>query len=265
MGKVDPQTILRSVEEKYGSCQSYKDIGKVCSDRKNSHNIDLEFNTLFQRPNMLRFDFQSNCLPFDIPGEWHKLNSDGRLFHIDKGLFCEQQHHNSVYSAIHAITPLCETAASMVLPLLFGKEQFLKAAPVQLQDSYRTILDLENTKLLGSEEIDGNKCFVLDGIWISSKEIRLWIAEGDFAILKIEKQNAVTGEGLRDALSEIKGAIDFSEAHDETEEGFKHILEQLASFDEMSIEDEHCSSHETVFSFNDVLFDEPVAPNVFVH
>ena len=57
---------------------------------------------------------------------------------------------------------------------------------------YNIFESLKNEKLIGIEEINGQKCYQIDGNHLLNGTIKMWIAKDDFLIRKIETDKKVS-------------------------------------------------------------------------
>lgn len=125
-------SILESVQKTYTNCSFYSDKGQVLYDDK----LRLEFSTLFQSPDFLRFEWKGK--PFEsyevLEGNKHCIilsNRQKYFYAQDSGSSWKIDEAETLQEILEYDSSKCFRVTEVIIPLLFAMANFETALPLR--------------------------------------------------------------------------------------------------------------------------------------
>lgn len=174
---MNTQHVFLQFRQTYSECASYADKGYGsfgCAWR--SHHV--QFDTLFFRPDKLRFRWRHT----NLPERYGSLLWDGTRV-VTNLHFGEREEGNNLRLAVAGIAGLC-AGANAVLGLLME----------ELHVNWRTLLELRDLELTTREQLDGIDCYVLQGTLFKKNDRLLWLSTRDFTMRRLDTRVMVDND-----------------------------------------------------------------------
>lgn len=187
--------IIARTAENYQNCQSYQDDGVVETYPDFGYSRK-SFRTYFARPNRFRFEWTSFHPKFGEDGPqshdiiWTNGQNVYGAFSAGKG---QQEEMESLRSAAAAASGISSGAVGFIPALII----------VEIGDLfYRTILSLDNPKLLPDQTIGTLSCYHLQATQDACEDTELWI-DKNFSIKRVKIRTDKLGGRDRIWFTEI--------------------------------------------------------------
>jgi outer membrane lipoprotein-sorting protein len=177
LDKQDADELLRQVVAAYHSFSAYSDKGNAIVHLRDS-DYKIEFETLFKRPDKLRFAW---TLEYSHTPGYHQNNviwSDGTTawasysFHGSK-----PEQKGSLELAVASATGASWATAHTISRLLSDEVTGLR------------LDELRGLKVIGKDTVDGVDSVVVAGYLGSGEEYKVWIGSEDHLVRRIEKRS----------------------------------------------------------------------------
>jgi outer membrane lipoprotein-sorting protein len=181
---LSPESILQKMDKAYSELTSYQDTGVITNamDRPGSRmTMNKDFAIWFRRPELLRVDWTSAM--FAGTEVRHVLWNNGKDTYVYSDGRNQYKRISSLGRGISSQAGVSGLATVTVPSRLIGdrhKKQFT------------------DTKLLGDEEFEGTRCFVISCKNQAGYDCKLWIGENDFLLRKFEYEIKSIKKVLKD-------------------------------------------------------------------
>jgi hypothetical protein len=167
------RTILGVARAAYSACDTYEDEGTYDISFRGDAGFSKEgkFHTVFAGPNRVRFAYRQHE---DVRGphdEFMQLIADDAGAEVTSP-WRDAPEHATLDLAIAGLTGGAGGVPTAVVPLL----------PAGL--NVRSALDLERPHAVGTEDVDGETCDLLEAERDHSR-IKIWISQRDFLVRRI--------------------------------------------------------------------------------
>jgi len=190
--------IIADSRAAYAACDTYEDDGTYDSVFRGEAGFseETEFHTAVAGPGAIRFAYRDLPTEFGHAGLAQLVASDsGVLFYDPWGN--EPERMQSLDDAVGAFMGVSKGLTGSVLPLL----------PLGL--TYKGALYVHDARVVGTEEIDGTMCDVIDAVRRYGplrlpENVRIWIAQSDSLIRRLSAdavQSATEGRQMRDLVT----------------------------------------------------------------
>jgi hypothetical protein len=191
---MDGQSILKRVEEKYLSIQSYSDEGTV--ETFYEHPFDcqqlIEFKTYFVRPEKMRFEWR--C--WDQYFGKTRPPSENAIWTNGKNSFetfiGESEPVDKFSLALAEASGVSFGSVLMILKLLVPGCVGTRSIWYQMNDAV----------VLPAADVDGSLCYHLSGSEDSHNDTEAWIRQNDLVVLRLRSKNELTQELAEKAFIE---------------------------------------------------------------
>jgi outer membrane lipoprotein-sorting protein len=172
--------ILNRLAERYSSCRSYSDEGRVDFLDVYRHQEQLLFRTKFVAPNLLRFEWQ------DYGPNRGKSSTFSTLLIRENAATVHytwnpEASHETVSMAIAGVTGCSAAAASIVLPLLCQRDS--------RDPREHHLFEITAAAVARPEMVDGFRCQIVTGKWFNGDEITLWIDASDYSLKRARRRD----------------------------------------------------------------------------
>ncbi len=171
--------IMDSSKNAYINLEMYQDSGKVLQEvynlpnQRNSYEKAIYFKTDYASRGLFNFEYyevgRSNSLYVINRGINYKVQSWWGITNVTKTDI-------SLESPLLAAVGVSSLTSTIIPMLLLPNTTFHSSIFTQLKDE----------KLIDVEDINGNQCYRIDGNYLTSGTIKIWISKDDFLIRKIE-------------------------------------------------------------------------------
>jgi len=191
---VNPDSILKSVEEKYLSFQSYSDEGTVETFYEHPFDCEqlLEFKTYFVRPEKMRFEWRywDQYFGKSKPPSENAIWTNGRnSFETFVG---ESEPVHKFSLALAGATGVSFGSVLMILKLLIPGCVTTNSMWYQMHGA----------SVLPGIDVDGSPCYHLLGSENNHNDTEAWIRKNDLIVLKLRSRNELTQEHAEKAFIE---------------------------------------------------------------
>lgn len=179
--------IIDSSKNAYVNLEMYQDSGKVLQEFYNLPNNQNPY----ENAKYFKTDYNKNG-QFNF--EYYEAGRSNSLYVINRGLDNKVQSWWGVTNALTTDRSLkdCLSAARGVSSLTSTQIPELLFSLNYSILGVNIFESLTNEKLIGLEEISGQKCYRIDGNKIKEGTISIWISKDDFLIRKIEIDQKVS-------------------------------------------------------------------------
>jgi hypothetical protein len=225
---LSPNKILKKVEEKYKSMESYKSDGTITSDIDSGGKkmqIVTSFSILLKKPNLYLISWTQENMPMPGMVQSGAVWSDGTQPYLYMSVMNAYSKMSSDKIALGGATGISGGAASTIPSL------FLSAIKEQPTPFSR----LRDPKIEKTEKVGKDNCYVISGPSTISKKETFWISKTNYVIRKYyrsfeapsggRQMPEITDEQLEEA---IKGM-----GEEVTEESKKNARATLAKSQKM--------------------------------
>jgi outer membrane lipoprotein-sorting protein len=170
-----PDTIIKTMTERYAAASTYQDVGVVeitTGASLPTRSTDVAFKLHFSRPRKLRFEWADlGALAFF--GKTVVWSDGERTFSHYRTEPGKVEQKEDLGMGIAGATGVSLGSAATVPSLLLKNIAGFSPA------------DLERISLKGQERFEDEDCFVLEGFHPTSEPWRLWVGKRDFLLRKI--------------------------------------------------------------------------------
>lgn len=232
---MNPQTILKKVQETYSTFHTYADEGTV--DRLPPiGQTSLEFRTYFSQPARFRFEW---CSWFpdqtkDQPGIESSIWTDGKTTH--QNLF-GQVSHPELVEALASATGVSQMSVLMISKLLLPKSIDYAGIWYQMND----------VMMLADEEINGFSCYHLMGTTLKINDKEAWVGKDDFIVRRLKVKTDVNSNEIKNRMARM--------IEKANEMGFDTSLLPSMPLIDMKFDSE--------FNYQKVVVDQPMPDDLF--
>jgi outer membrane lipoprotein-sorting protein len=181
--ELSAQDILENMARAYAECDSYRDEGVVSTiffERFRRRTVDKPFETLFVRPNLLRFEFLSKSNSWFRGMDKYVVWADGTKIRSWWSIKPTVEEFKSIGNSLAGPTGISGGSAATIPAMLIPGMNW-KVPLKRLIDA----------KLLGEEQVGRASCFVIDATTAQfpDRRITIWIDEQTFLLLKLFETN----------------------------------------------------------------------------
>jgi hypothetical protein len=172
--------ILNRLVDRYSSCRSYSDEGRVDFLDAYGHQEQIRFRTKFAAPNLLRFEWQDYGPRRGKSSEFSTLliRENTATVHYT---WDPEVSHGTISMAISGVTGCSAAAASIVLPLLCERDSH--------DPRGHHLFEITAPTVAGPEMVDGSRCHSVTGKWFNGDEITLWIDASDYSLKRARRRD----------------------------------------------------------------------------
>jgi hypothetical protein len=176
----EPSAIFKKVTDKYQSMETYSAVGTIISEVDHSGskmNIETSFSIKMKKPHLylISWDQQNSMMPGGTQSG--AVWNDGSQPYLYMGIMKAYSKMSSDEMALGAATGISGGAA-FTIPSLFLSVFTKRPAP------FARLID---PKLTGSEQVEGDACYVITGSSSISKTETFWISKKTYMIRKYSR------------------------------------------------------------------------------
>lgn len=174
--------VIRRMAEVYATCRSYRDegaVGMTFHEKSGDRFEEKPFTTEFIRPSYFRFEYRTH---FSADGDWLRnfvwLEGGKAWTWLSSGSG-RRKEASSLDRALAPATGASGGSAHRVPKLLM---------PAEITG--RTLVEMKEPKLEGTEAIEGKSCYRLTGLYApSDPRITIWIETDSFLLRRVSGSN----------------------------------------------------------------------------
>jgi len=173
--ETDPQVILEKAAAAYKAIDTYEAEGTATSDidsAQGKFNIVTEFTIRLKKPNLYRISWEQSNATVPAMNQSGAVWSDGTQAWLYMGVLKAYSKMPNDAMAIGGATGVSGGAAYTIPSMLLN----------ELASQPSILSRLVDPKLVRSEEVDGDDCYVIEASSIVSKLETLWISKESFLI-----------------------------------------------------------------------------------
>ncbi|KLT63867.1 hypothetical protein [Pedobacter sp. BMA] len=179
------QQIFEQSEKKYASLKNYLDSGKVITEfynREVPSKSSIKFKTAYSKTEGFNFEYY-------IPNKSNSLyiiNKTGNVVKSWWGIRNKVESPVSLSAALSAAAGVSSSTSYIVPAVLFPEEW-----------KEKNIFKNVKAVVSGSENVNGEECYVIEGKRSEHEAIKLWISKTDFMIRKINTDSQLDVKATR--------------------------------------------------------------------
>ena len=192
--ETDPTQIFKQVVAAYAAMQTFNTEGTVTTDIGTGVSTETSFTIKLEKPNLylISWNQKNSGVPFGQAGAaW----SDGSQPYLYMGIAKAYSKMTSDLMAISSATGISDGAA-FTIPSLF-----LPGLAKEMKAQYPGLI---NAHLTGTEQVEGDDCYVINGSSNHSASETYWISKRSYLIRKYAR-----------SLEQPKGGIVFPQLTDQ--------------------------------------------------
>jgi len=186
--ETDPQKILEKAVSTYQSMQTYQDQGTVSAEidmGNRKSNIQTNFSIALKKPNRYLISWTQNNTDMPNIVQSGTVWSDGTQPYLYMGIMKAYSKMGSDETALGGATGISGGAAATIPSL------FLSV----FEENHTPFSRLIEPRLEGSEEIEGEACYVISGSSAVSRKETFWISKKRYLLIKCSRSLEPPEEG----------------------------------------------------------------------
>ena len=204
---ISPSKILKKVTEKYKTIETYKAKGTITSDMNISGMMmktETSFLMLLKKPNLYLISWTQKNMPMPGMIQSGAVWNDGTQPYLYVSAMNAYSKMSSDELALSSATGI-SSGAALTIPSLFLSAFKEQAVPFS---------HLKNPKIVKTEKVEKEDCYVISGVSTISKKEVFWISKINYLIRKysrsleppsdVRKMPKITDEQLEET---IKGLV----------------------------------------------------------
>jgi len=196
---ISAAVILKQSAEKYNSLESYSDGGTVVSDvifNGMSNKIKISYSIVLKKPNLYLIRWSQTTSLIPMPQKC--------------AVWCDGTHS---YMYVNTLQSYCKFPdPRLALASAAGNSNGITTTIPALFFEFYSRTDsffshLNNAKVIKTENIEGDDCFVISCNASFSKNVVLWISKSTMLIRKIKKSLARSSDSLKKKDNQIDSGL----------------------------------------------------------
>jgi hypothetical protein len=223
---MNPESILKSVREKYLSLKSYADEGVVGTSKGKR---SLEFKTYFASPLKVRFEWRTSFPPTEN-AIWTNGTESHSWFMGKLELLPEFS------SGIAGATGVSSASVVMILKLLLPDCIEVRSAWYDMQDMN-----------MDEEPVDALMCYHIIGTDRKTDDTEAWISKDDFLVRRLRRRTEISQEESERMLAEAR----------------KHLEDIGLPQGDLPVRSIPAQKFTDEYNYREVKINQPIADEIF--